>query len=67
MKLWKKNSYGISSYLVILLFLIKGLAFAEDPSKVQNKYIEMSKGSTSASVEFVEYASLTCPACAAFH
>ena len=67
MKLWKKNSYGISSYLVILLFLIKGLAFAEDPSKVQNKYIEMSKGSTSAPVEFVEYASLTCPACAAFH
>ena len=67
MKLWKKNSYGISSYLVILLFLIKGLAFAEDPSKVENKYIEMSKGSDTAPVEFVEYASLTCPACAAFH
>tara|TARA_B000000565_G_C23754259_1_gene365873 strand:+ start:686 stop:1321 length:636 start_codon:yes stop_codon:yes gene_type:complete len=67
MKLWKKNSYGISSYLVILLFLIKGLAFAEDLSKVENNYIEMSKGSDSASVEFVEYASLTCPACAAFH
>ena len=67
MKLWKKNSYGISSYLVILLFLIKGLAFAEDPSKVENNYIEMSKGSDSAPVEFVEYASLTCPACAAFH
>ena len=67
MKLWKKNSYGISSYLVILLFLIKGLAFAEDPSKVEKKYIEMSKGSDSAPVEFVEYASLTCPACAAFH
>jgi len=27
----------------------------------------MSKGSDSAPVEFVEYASLTCPACAAFH
>ena len=67
MKLWKKNSYGICSYLVILLFLIKGLAFAEDPSKVEKKYIEMSKGSDSAPVEFVEYASLTCPACAAFH
>ena len=67
MKLWKKNSFGISSYLVILLFLIKGLAFAEDPSKVEKKYIEMSKGSDSAPVEFVEYASLTCPACAAFH
>ena len=67
MKLWKKNRYGISSYLVILLFLIKGLAFAEDPSKAEKKYIEMSKGSDSAPVEFVEYASLTCPACAAFH
>ena len=67
MKLWKKNSFGISSYLVILLFLIKGLAFAEDLSQVENKYIEMSKGSDSAPVEFVEYASLTCPACAAFH
>ena len=67
MKLWKKNSYGISSYLVILLFLIKGLALAEDPSKVEKKYIEMLKGSDSAPVEFVEYASLTCPACAAFH
>ena len=67
MKLWKKNSYGISSYLVILLFFIKGLALAEDPSKVEKKYIEMSKGSASAPVEFVEYASLTCPACAAFH
>ena len=33
MKLWKKNSYSISAYLVILLFLIKGLAFAEDPIK----------------------------------
>ena len=67
MKLWKKNSYSISSYLVILLFLIKGLAFAEDSSEVEKKYIEMSKGSDSAPVEFVEYASLTCPACAAFH
>ena len=67
MKLWKINNYRPSAFLVILLFLIKGLAFAEDPSKVENKYIEMSKGSASAPVEFVEYASLTCPACAAFH
>ena len=67
MKVWKINNYPISSYLVVLLFLIKGLAFAEDTSKVEKIYIEMSKGSASAPVEFVEYASLTCPACAAFH
>ena len=67
MKFWKINSYSKSSYLVILLFLFKGLAFAEDQSKFEKKYIEMSKGSASAPVEFVEYASLTCPACAAFH
>ena len=52
---------------MILFFLIKGLAFAEDQSKVEKKYIEMSKGNANAPVEFIEYASLTCPACAAFH
>ncbi len=67
MRLWKTKKFLISSYLVILLFIIKGFAFAEDPSKVENKYIEMSKGNHNAPVEFVEYASLTCPACAAFH
>ena len=67
MKLWKINNYSISSYLMILFFLIKGLAFAEDQSKVEKKYIEMSKGNANAPVEFIEYASLTCPACAAFH
>ncbi len=67
MRLWKTKKFLISSYLVILLFIINGFAFAEDPSKVENKYIEMSKGNYNAPVEFVEYASLTCPACAAFH
>ena len=67
MRLWKTKKYLISLYLVILLFIIRGLAFAEDPSEVENKYIEMSKGNNNAPVEFVEYASLTCPACAAFH
>ena len=67
MKLWKINNYRLISYLVILLFLFNGLAFAETQSKAKNKYIEMSKGSATAPVKFVEYASLTCPACAAFH
>ena len=67
MKLWKISNYSLSSYLVILLFLIKGMSFAEDQSKVEKKYIEMSKGNDNAPVEFIEYASLTCPACAAFH
>ncbi len=67
MRLCKTKKYLISWYLVILLFIIKGFAFAEDPSKVENKYIEMSKGNNNAPVEFVEYASLTCPACAEFH
>ena len=52
---------------MILFLLFKGLAFAEDQSKVKKKYIEMSKGNANAPVEFIEYASLTCPACAAFH
>ena len=67
MRLWKSEKHLISLYLVILLFLIKGFAFAEENSKVENKYIEMSKGRDNAPVEFIEYASLTCPACAAFH
>ena len=44
-----------------------GFAYAADPSIVESKYIEMSKGNDNAPVVFVEYASLTCPACAAFH
>ena len=44
-----------------------GFAYAADPSKVESKYMEMSKGNDDAPVVFVEYASLTCPACAAFH
>jgi len=46
---------------------MSGFAYAADPSKVESKYIEMSKGNDDAPVVFVEYASLTCPACAAFH
>ena len=57
----------MSSYSVLLLIFITGFAFAADPSKVESKYIEMFKGDDNAPVVFVEYASLTCPACAAFH
>lgn len=68
MKLWKIKKYLVSSYCVIFLFFfINGLAFAEDSIKEENKYIEMSKGNDNAPLEFIEYASLTCPACAAFH
>ena len=67
MRLWKIEKYLVSSYLVILFLFVNGLAFAEDSSKDENIYIEMSKGNDNAPLEFVEYASLTCPACAAFH
>ena len=67
MRLWKTEKYSISLYLVLLLVFKAGLVFAEDPSNVETKYIEMSKGNENAPIIFVEYASLTCPACAAFH
>ena len=67
MRLGKTEKYWISTYLLLLLIFISGFAYAADPSKVESKYIEMSKGNDDAPVVFVEYASLTCPACAAFH
>ena len=67
MRLWKIEKYWTSLYLVLSLLFITGFSFAADPSKVGSKYIEMSKGKNNAPVIFVEYASLTCPACAAFH
>ena len=67
MRLWKIKKLWTSLYLVLLLLFITGFSFAADPSKVGGKYIEMSKGKNNAPVIFVEYASLTCPACAAFH
>ena len=67
MRLWKTEKYWISTYLLLLLIFMLGVAYAADPSKVESKYIEMSKGNDDAPVVFVEYASLTCPACAAFH
>ena len=57
----------MNSYIILLLIFITGFAFAADPKKVESKYIEMSKGDDNETVVFVEYASLTCPACAAFH
>ena len=67
MRLLQTEKYWIKLYLAFFLTFIAGFAFAADPSKVESKYIEMSKGDDKASVVFVEYASLTCPACAAFH
>ncbi len=67
MRLWKTEKYWISTYLLFFLIFMLGFAYAADPSKVERKYIEMSKGNDDAPVVFVEYASLTCPACAAFH
>ena len=67
MILWKTEKYWISTCLLLLLIFMSGFAYAADPSKVESKYIEMSKGNDDAPVVFVEYASLTCPACAAFH
>ena len=67
MRLWKTEKYWISTYVLLLLIFMSGFAYAAEPSKVESKYIEMSKGNDDAPVVFVEYASLTCPACAAFH
>ena len=67
MRLWKIERYWTSLYLLLSLLFITEFSFAADPSKVGSKYIEMSKGKNNAPVIFVEYASLTCPACAAFH
>ena len=67
MRLWKTEKYRISTYVLLLLIFMSGFAYAADPSKVESKYIEMSKGNDNAPVVFIEYASLTCPACAAFH
>ena len=67
MRLWKTEKYWISTYLLLFLIFMLRFAYAADPSKVESKYIEMSKGNDNAPVVFVEYASLTCPACAAFH
>ena len=67
MRLWKTEKYWISTFVLLLSIFMLGFAYAADPSKVESKYIEMSKGNDNAPVVFVEYASLTCPACAAFH
>ena len=67
MRLWKTEKYWLSTYALLLSIFMLGFAYAADPSKVESKYIEMSKGNDDAPVVFVEYASLTCPACAAFH
>ena len=67
MRLWKTEKYWISTYVLLLSIFMLGFAYAADPSIVESKYIEMSKGNDNAPVVFVEYASLTCPACAAFH
>ena len=67
MRLSKTEIHRINLYVVLLLIFVAGFAFAADPKKVESKYIEMSKGDDNATVVFVEYASLTCPACAAFH
>ena len=67
MRLSQTEKYWMNFYIVLLLIFFAGFAFAADPQKVESKYIEMSKGHDNATVVFVEYASLTCPACAAFH
>ena len=67
MRLSQTEKYGINASFVLILSFIVGISFAADPSKVESKYIEMSKGDDNAPIIFVEYASLTCPACAAFH
>ena len=59
MRLWKTEKYWISTYVLLLFIFMSGFAYAADPSKVESKYIEMSKGNDNAPVVFIEYASLT--------
>jgi len=42
-------------------------AYAQEPSEDVSTVIEMMQGDENAPVEFVEYASFTCPHCADFH
>ena len=42
-------------------------ANAQEPSEDVSTIIEMMQGDENAPVEFVEYASFTCPHCADFH
>ncbi|MDC3108115.1 DsbA family protein [Paracoccaceae bacterium] len=67
MRLSETEKYWMNFYIILVLIFVAGFAFAADPKKGESKYIEMSKGDDNATVVFVEYASLTCPACAAFH
>ena len=67
MRVSQTEKFLINLYFVLFLIFIAGFAFAADPLKIESKYIEMSKGDDNAPIVFVEYASLTCPACAAFH
>ena len=43
MRLWKNDKYPISAYVLLLFIFISGFAYAADPSKVENKYIETGK------------------------
>ena len=52
MRLWKTEKYWISTYLLLLFIFMLGFAYAADPSKVERKYIEMSKGNDDAPVVF---------------
>ncbi len=67
MKLFSIKTLYINFPLLLWLLFFSGFSFAAETSKVEKKYIEMSKGNDNAPIIFVEYASLTCPACAAFH
>ena len=68
MRFWFNKKTVRFSSAFLLLFFIARVAFASGLSESDNnQYIEMSKGSANAPVTFIEYASLTCSHCAAFH
>ena len=68
MRFWLIEKNLKKRFFVFSIILIIVTAFASNQSKSESeKYVEMSKGKPNAPIIFVEYASLTCSHCAAFH
>ena len=68
MRIWLIEKNLKKRFFVFLFIFIILTGFASNQSKSESdEYVEMSKGKLNAPITFVEYASLTCSHCAAFH
>jgi len=59
------KSLKIINFLLLLLIIPEGLIFAAKLSEIQED--ELILGSLDAPITMIEYASMSCPHCAAFH